>query len=710
MIRRLVLLAAVLTLAGATSASAAPTWLAPRDVSPPVDGDIEPGDVGIDDAGNVIAVWTQVDGPPCGFCASKVRAAFRPAGGSFGVKQQLSPDTNDAFNARLAVNGRGDIVVVWQEFNGANTLVRYSVRPAGGDFTAAQDLSGTGADTSGEPDVAISPDGTAIAVWSRFDGSNWRIQAAVKQPGTTFFGSAGELSAPNVNSGEARVAMDAAGGAVVGWRHGAVDLFDANSSGIRAAARPPGGSFTPLAPVFDEANPGDHIDSVRIAVAPGGQATLVWTLGDSALGERHRVQSSARGTSGNFGPIEDAVSDIDKNSGGSGYLDVAVDADDNAVAAWRSSIVEGAVRSSKASFQDPVPISGPGTAGADPSIAFDGAGTALVAFRGFSGDTPVVQAASHPRNGQFSAVKDIEAEPPSGSFASQTRLAMNPSGDAILTYGLDNAGQRSVRLAGYDGAPPSLLAPLNVPATGSAGVPIAMSASAADVWSAFDIAWDFGDGGVGAGASVSHAYAVPGTYTVALRLTDAVGNVSTAARQIQVAPLVTDADGDGSPSNVDCNDNNPGIRPGAFDRPGDGIDQDCADGDAKRTVTAEMTWGVSPGKRATKFTNLVVTKLQPGARVFVSCAGKGCPFKKRRRVAVKRNAKTVTLTKVFNPKRKGRPRRVAKLRVGTKVIVAVTAPDQIGRLFTLTMRKGRGPRLAKACLAVGSPTQQTSCT
>ena len=224
------------------------------------------------------------------------------------------------------------------------------------------------------------------------------------------------------------------------------------------------------------------------------------------------------------------------------------------------------------------------------------------------------------------------------------------------------------------------------------------------------IAWDFGDGAVGAGASVSHAYAVPGTYTVALRLTDAVGNVSTAARQIQVAPLVTDADGDGSPSNVDCNDNNPGIRPGAFDRPGDGIDQDCADGDAKRTVTAEMTWGVSPGKRATKFTNLVVTKLQPGARVFVSCAGKGCPFKKRRRVAVKRNAKTVTLTKVINPKRKGRPRRVAKLRVGTKVIVAVTAPDQIGRLFTLTMRKGRGPRLAKACLAVGSPTQQTSCT
>jgi hypothetical protein len=66
----------------------------------------------------------------------------------------------------------------------------------------------------------------------------------------------------------------------------------------------------------------------------------------------------------------------------------------------------------------------------------------------------------------------------------------------------------------------------------------------------------------------------------------------------QTTPTPVDHDGDGSPANMDCDDNDPIRYPGAADPEGDGIDQNCdgVDGwrDDKSKIAAPPDGGSAP--------------------------------------------------------------------------------------------------------------------
>lgn len=83
---------------------------------------------------------------------------------------------------------------------------------------------------------------------------------------------------------------------------------------------------------------------------------------------------------------------------------------------------------------------------------------------------------------------------------------------------------------------------LSVPASGTAGTPVAYSVTAVDAWSAVSsTSWSFGDGTNASGAAVSHTYASAGTYAVSVTVTDAVGNsrTRTGTTVVAAAPVVT---------------------------------------------------------------------------------------------------------------------------------------------------------------------------
>jgi streptogramin lyase len=182
------------------------------------------------------------------------------------------------------------------------------------------------------------------------------------------------------------------------------------------------------------------------------------------------------------------------------------------------------------------------------------------------------------------------------------------------------------------------------------------------------------------------------TYHVRVRATNEEGTV--AGGDTTVTTPAGDADGDGVAPPVDCNDGNAAIRPGAVDKPGDKIDQDCSGADAKfpaLKARANFSWAFV-GSR-TLLTKVDVTALAGGETVKVTCKGKGCSFKTKTYRKVKKGKKA--LTSLFGRKR--------KLGTGARIEVRVTGSSAVGSSAVVTVGKRRkDPKIVRRCLQPGA--------
>ena len=153
-----------------------------------------------------------------------------------------------------------------------------------------------------------------------------------------------------------------------------------------------------------------------------------------------------------------------------------------------------------------------------------------------------------------------------------------------------------------------------------------------------------------------------------------------------------DADGDGVSPPTDCRDDDAAIRPGAVDTPGDAIDQDCQGGPAPFPVLdppVRNRWAV--GNRRTRVVQLVVRTLPATATVEVRCRGPRCPFKKRK---VAPRDGTARLTKLFKDR---------ALPAGTVIELRALAPGMVGKVVRYRLRtRQRLPRSTRLCLPPGA--------
>lgn len=238
--------------------------------------------------GTATVVWQRFNGSNYLVQAKRID----PDGTSEAPALTLSEAKGDAVEPQVAVAPDGIATVVWSRFDGSDSIVQGRRVDALGGLGTTENLSGSG-ESAIQPQVALDAQGAATVVWTRFDGSNWIVQgqridaAGVRQGGVV------GLSAAGANAAEPELAIDPQGVATVVWTRLAGSDSSVQARRLGPTGAPIGTPVT-LSPSGDAADP-------RLAIAPEGAATVLWSRFD---GSGWRVQRRDFGVGGTLGAVE----------------------------------------------------------------------------------------------------------------------------------------------------------------------------------------------------------------------------------------------------------------------------------------------------------------------------------------------------------------------------------------------------------------------
>src|SRR5690242_6367474 len=133
-------------------ARATPTWLSAINLSDPGQDGFDP-QVAVNSNGDSLVVWNRSDGSKL-----RIQAQFRATDGTFGPIETISASNRDASSPQVAFDGSGNAIAVWTQSDGSNGRIHAGFRPAGGSFGSDQTISPAGG-TASAPQISFDSSG-----------------------------------------------------------------------------------------------------------------------------------------------------------------------------------------------------------------------------------------------------------------------------------------------------------------------------------------------------------------------------------------------------------------------------------------------------------------------------------------------------------------------------------------------------------------------
>ncbi len=375
-------------------------------------------DIGVDDSGNVLAVWKESDSTDEARIMSR-RYVVDTGWGAANVVHSAEEESQTEL--RVAVAATGDAVAVWC----AADQVWSSRFVVGSGWDGARPIGDDSAESVSQSRVAIDPGGNAVAIWQQGPAAHSRIWTN-RYVANTNWGIATQFPADEDDTAVLpAVALDAAGNAIAVWRQ---EVAQTSATEIRASRYVVGSGWGAPEPI-ESGYPATHLS--RIAIDAAGNASVAWD--NDTTGHNIWINRFAVGTGwGNAEAVVDVEAHLDAFPG------LAMDSNGNAFLVWldidpqfsplRISLSSMHYLAASGWGTPQVIAGGGGFVGVD--LAANDNGNAMSVWMERIEQQTSVYASRYTTDSTWSAAE------PLGTFddVQLPRLVVAPSGDATLTW------------------------------------------------------------------------------------------------------------------------------------------------------------------------------------------------------------------------------------------------------------------------------------